>query len=91
MREGYNYLKDFNLIRNNLRESCGHDMRSIKIRNRTISLGGLILLFTAAGLLTFGPTYATYIPDDYRLFGLIALLLVSFAAAIAFHRISHLR
>ena len=53
--------------------------------------GGLILLFTAAGLLIFGPIFMTVLPNGLRLGSLAALILVSFAIALAFHNIARLR
>jgi membrane protease YdiL (CAAX protease family) len=59
-------------------------------RNPGVRLG-LILLFTATGLLIFSPSFSTALPVNLRLGGLVGLILVSFAVTLAFHKIPRLR
>ncbi len=51
---------------------------------------GLILLFAAAGLLIFGPTYSTVLPSRLRLGGLAAVILISFVITWVFNKIARL-
>jgi hypothetical protein len=61
-----------------------------EIKNPRVRLGQ-ILIFTAAGLLIFTPSFSTVLPFNLRLGGLIGLILASFAGTLAFYKISHLR